>query len=571
MIFAYLLSVSIAFSPAYGQISLSNAANKVIEQAQAGNSKYQFMLGIMYLKGIQVQKDSKQAYSWLAKAAEAGNSKAQYQVGNLYLNGIGTRKDKRVAFNWFEKAANQGIAKAQYMTGLMYATGRGTHKDEETAKQWFKKASSNGNAKAASYLSKLKSISEGKQIAKYGDMSKTPMNELRQIAEGENAAAQCEMGRRFHFSARKETTNYLKAANWYRKAFKNGSYNAADNLGVLYSQGKGVPKNLSKAHQLHKIAADNGFTNAKVNLGIELINGWGCQKDIEKAISYFRQASEENSLKGSLELAGILNSGLFGVSKNPKEAEKLVKKFAIQGDYDAQRVLAVSYNNQGNISKAIYWFKKSAKQGDLTAKINYALLQHKKKKYKQAFPAFYAVAINKHSHPKTRLRACKIVGEYYELGRAVDCNIPEALYWYRKAAALGDNFSKVKLSNTYVNGQKALKAFPLNIQFMQQCKIADKKSKSMESAANAKLVWAYFNDVSKQDRDELKAKLQAMINARTEKIKKWVDKNVPIVHKEFYKIVADELSVLGLETAHYDTKGWKNWLDITPSILERFD
>jgi TPR repeat protein len=58
-------------------------------------------------------KEYKEAAEWFTKAAEQGNMDAQYELGVLYLNGDGITKDSDKAIKWFNKAGDQGHVKAK--------------------------------------------------------------------------------------------------------------------------------------------------------------------------------------------------------------------------------------------------------------------------------------------------------------------------------------------------------------------------------------------------------------------------------------------------------------------------
>lgn len=65
----------------------------------------QYNLGLLYLQGLGVTKDSKEAFEWLRKSAEQGNREAQNQLGNMYFNGDGVEKNIHEAMKWAEKSA----------------------------------------------------------------------------------------------------------------------------------------------------------------------------------------------------------------------------------------------------------------------------------------------------------------------------------------------------------------------------------------------------------------------------------------------------------------------------------
>lgn len=65
----------------------------------------QYYLGVMYLKGQGVQKNSEEAGNWFRKAAENRLPQAQYQLANLYKEGDGVPRDFEFAYIWYSVGA----------------------------------------------------------------------------------------------------------------------------------------------------------------------------------------------------------------------------------------------------------------------------------------------------------------------------------------------------------------------------------------------------------------------------------------------------------------------------------
>lgn len=79
-------------------------ADRTIEnkknQAEQGNAKAQYNLGLCYAKGVGVEKDLKEAVKWYSKAAEQGNVDAQYNLGLCYQWGAGVDENYVEAYKW---------------------------------------------------------------------------------------------------------------------------------------------------------------------------------------------------------------------------------------------------------------------------------------------------------------------------------------------------------------------------------------------------------------------------------------------------------------------------------------
>ena len=92
------------------------------------------------LRGYQAleQKDYKTALYYLSYDANLGDEKAQYNLGIMYNKGLGVPVDKNEAFRWFFLSANQGNVLANYALGHAYLKGSGINKNYKLALKSFK-------------------------------------------------------------------------------------------------------------------------------------------------------------------------------------------------------------------------------------------------------------------------------------------------------------------------------------------------------------------------------------------------------------------------------------------------
>lgn len=84
----------------------------------------------------------REGLKWLEKAAESGLPKAEHDFGRNYLEGEIVDKDEEKGFAWVLKAAEKGHLNAQYITGINYIYGIGVEKDEEKGFEWLSIAAS---------------------------------------------------------------------------------------------------------------------------------------------------------------------------------------------------------------------------------------------------------------------------------------------------------------------------------------------------------------------------------------------------------------------------------------------
>src|SRR3546814_11810779 len=73
--------------------------------------------------------------------------------------------------------------------------------------------------------------------------------------------------------------DYAKAVSWYRKAAAQDAPNAQNELGFMYSDGRGVPQDAAEAVSWFRKAADQGNFTAQMNLGESYAQGKGVARD----------------------------------------------------------------------------------------------------------------------------------------------------------------------------------------------------------------------------------------------------------------------------------------------------
>jgi TPR repeat protein len=76
--------------------------------ADQGDIEAQTALAGLYIGGLGVEADARQAATWYRRAAERGHLVAQMNLGDMYARGVGVERDPVQAFYWLDLAAEQG-------------------------------------------------------------------------------------------------------------------------------------------------------------------------------------------------------------------------------------------------------------------------------------------------------------------------------------------------------------------------------------------------------------------------------------------------------------------------------
>jgi TonB family protein len=107
--------------------------------AARGDASAQVELGMFYVRGDGVAKDSTQGVAWIRKAADQGDVMGQYLLGMFYSSDVGVvARDLVQGAEWIRKAAEQGLADAQHLFGIALGEGgRGVPKDVIESLKWL--------------------------------------------------------------------------------------------------------------------------------------------------------------------------------------------------------------------------------------------------------------------------------------------------------------------------------------------------------------------------------------------------------------------------------------------------
>ena len=147
---------------------------------------------------------------------------------------------------------------------------------------------------------------------------------FEKAANQENSTAQNNLG--YLYSNGKGTSqDYSKALYWFTKAIENGNADAYLNLGNMYRLGQGVPVDLMRAVQLFRESAFKGVAEAQYNLGIMYGKGSGVPQNYILAYAWCSIPAS----KGDTNAIKCRNIAAKSLSKDKLiEAQELSSKLA---------------------------------------------------------------------------------------------------------------------------------------------------------------------------------------------------------------------------------------------------
>lgn len=167
--------------------------------------------------------------------------------------------------------------------------------------------------------------------------------------------------------------NYKVAFQTWKQLADKGDPAAEYALGVLYSNGQGVPKDEAVGFSWYLKAAEKGYPDAEYNVAIAYYNGQGVEKDYSTAFSWFLKAGDQGVVEAEYDL-GVMYLQGKGVPQDYVSAVKWLQDAADQGNPSAQYNLGLMYQNGEGVSQnyveAHMWFNLAASRFPASEKSN---------------------------------------------------------------------------------------------------------------------------------------------------------------------------------------------------------
>ncbi len=115
---------------------------------KASEVESQFMLGMLYLRGEDIEPDSKKAASLLAKTFNKDDETLLITIALSYYKNMGNSAKDKLSIQQFESAIDKEGKVAQYNLGMLFVTGTGVKKDLKKGASFIKKSKDAGHKKA---------------------------------------------------------------------------------------------------------------------------------------------------------------------------------------------------------------------------------------------------------------------------------------------------------------------------------------------------------------------------------------------------------------------------------------
>jgi TPR repeat protein len=189
----------------------------LLSQAQSGDREAQYLLALIYERGLFVPRDFAAERSWMLKSAEQGYAPAQGAMGEMYFINVrdnGPINDYGDADRWLRLAATQGNAAAQFWLGTGYERGWFGGIDYREALKWLRKAAAQGEPNAQFSLGQM--YEDGEGVPESNSLAASWYRKAADhIRDGVGGVWEAEVQLAYMYRYGRLPQNYVEAYMWF--------------------------------------------------------------------------------------------------------------------------------------------------------------------------------------------------------------------------------------------------------------------------------------------------------------------------------------------------------------------
>ncbi|WP_197282276.1 tetratricopeptide repeat protein [Dethiosulfatarculus sandiegensis] len=400
-----------------------------LELAEMGDPVALDYLGEMYLEGKGVPIDPARAADYFRRADARGVQRAKVNLHQMFDYGLVFPSDYARALKHYRKMAERNVAGlGSYNLGRMYLKGWGVVQNYETAVKWFERALERNFYQAA--------FSLGSMYYQGMGVKADPEKGLRYLQRamlGDNGAGYLYFYA-IYLSRQAEILHFDQAFKLIKdRAIKQQDPHAEYALGMIFYQGRLVPRDYSKAVFWLTKAAEKGHAAAQYWLSRCYHYGNGVLEEDKKQKYWIVKSAFQGNLTAMEMIFGDVGCALTLDFPKDMEDAKLFLNEAFLGDpglqYQAGRMFEMGLLFEQDYAKAAHWYGLAAKKGHALALYRKARLHHYgqgvKTDYKKAFSGYIQAALQGVEDAYIGL------GELYRLGLGCEKDAEIALTWYQ--------------------------------------------------------------------------------------------------------------------------------------------
>lgn len=393
--------VNLGFSYLYGKgikQDYKKAKEYYESAAKYNNSEALFRLGYLYQYGYGVEQNYQKAKEYFKIAANNNHPRANLHLGILYENGFGVIKKKYKAEKYYIRAEKRNVIEAIQKLGDLYYFGQGIEQNYNLAKMKYEKLLKYNSRYASMKLGDIYYLGQGVkknylEAIKYYNLA----------AKQKDPTALYNLGY-MYYNGQGVKPNYEKAKNYLILSSKQNNSKAQFFLGSILEKERSTTHNFDYL-KYYKLAAKQKYSYALLKLGTIYSNGKEVNINLSKAINYYQTLislkndslfAKEIEMNGNLYVA-YNNLGLIYITcfEDIEKAEIYLKEGAYQQYSFCQNnygLLSQFYLN--NSLKSKHFYERSSENNFPLAHYNLGYLYEKNGNINQSISYYIKASEN---------------------------------------------------------------------------------------------------------------------------------------------------------------------------------
>lgn len=435
---------------------------KSIEQkANSGDVVTLGMLGYIYLNGLAgTKKDLKKGLEYIHSAAAKEEPLSLLQLAYFCSTGkYGVEYNPKKAFQYFKRVANTESShgpEGQLRIGICYLLAQGVDQNDAEAIKWLEKAAENGHPLAHYNLANC--YASGWGVAQD---DKQACHYYEKAAKCDVPDAQVELADRYlkgNGLPKDETKSFI----WRKKAAELGHVESLYQIVKYYSSGKCNDMSKEAAYlysvELNLRAAQAGHAQAQVDAAFFYFRSGNDTSRLKIGLEWLEKAIAQNNSHAFLLKAMLHESGNAVLKKDPTLVLQCLKQAATLGNVPAQKRLwdhCMDLEDAEGVNMALQLIMESSRAGDPLAQfvLGNILSTHPEKDDKLMAEAMH---LYEASATQGCVEAQLKLAEHFLDSKPSPENNEKIVYWYTKAAELGDPFAQTMMGCIYHKGEHGI-------------------------------------------------------------------------------------------------------------------
>lgn len=146
--------------------------------------------------------------------------------------------------------------------------------------------------------------------------------------------------------------DFATAISEWTPLAEKGDVAAQYNLGVIYQNGRGVPRDNRQAFYWFRAAGEKGHPKAMLNVAFGYASGTGIGQNYQEAFIWMHKAADKGVILAQYNVGLMLYNG-WGTDRNLKAAQAWMQKAANAGMDDAKKKLEIMQGKKGKLPELL--------------------------------------------------------------------------------------------------------------------------------------------------------------------------------------------------------------------------